>query len=101
MACTIALPWARPTSRWRGALFKHILAPIDGSGHAVKTYEMAIHLALTYDARLTLLDVARKFALPEKLRESLKAEHLSADVLYDIDKETQKIMKDIRELKSD
>src|SRR3546814_10508526 len=57
---------------------------------------MAIQRALTYAVRRTLLHVARKFAVPEKLREYLKAEHLSAEDLYDIDEATQKMMDDIR-----
>ncbi|HET8727998.1 MAG TPA: universal stress protein [Alphaproteobacteria bacterium] len=77
-------------------MFNHILAPIDGSGHAIKAAEMATQMALTYGAKLTLLHVARRFAVPEKLREYLKTEQLSSEDLYDIDEATHKMIGDIR-----
>src|SRR6266404_1765890 len=77
-------------------MFKRILVPIDGSTHAMKAAEMAIELARTFKADLTLLHVARKFDLPDQLKDYIKAEHLTAHDMLDIDEATKRVIADIR-----
>lgn len=57
-------------------MFKTILAPIDGSNHAVKAAELAADLAVKYDARLVLLHVILQGEAPEHLRRLAEIEHL-------------------------
>jgi nucleotide-binding universal stress UspA family protein len=77
-------------------MFKRILVPIDGSTHAMKAAEMAIELARTFKADLTLLHVARKFDLPDQLKDYIKAEHLTAHDMLAIDEATKRVIADIR-----
>lgn len=78
-------------------MFKHILVPIDGSGHALKAAEMAIELARLYGARLTLLHVTRKLEIPERLREYLKDEHLTGEPIYALDGATEKVIGEVKQ----
>ena len=64
-------------------MFKNILCPVDGSDHARKALELAIDLAKTYEAKLTLLHgmllnkdagELQRFAHVEGLGETVKPE---------------------------
>ncbi|MEO3433218.1 universal stress protein [Inquilinus sp. CAU 1745] len=76
-------------------MFKHILSAVDGSNHSWRGAEMAVDLAITFQAKITLLHVARKFPVPERLREYLKTEHLTGEALYDIDEATEKVVNEV------
>ena len=77
-------------------MFKRILVPIDGSAHSTKAAEMAMELALTYKAELTLLHVARKFDLPDQLKDYIKTEQLTAHDMLAIDEATKRVIADIK-----
>jgi len=77
-------------------VFKHILVPIDGSGHSLKAADLAIEHARASGAKLTLLHVARKFPIPEALKRYLDQEHLTGEAVLDIDEATHKVIKDVR-----
>ena len=77
-------------------MFKRILVPIDGSAHSTKAAEMAIDLARTFKTDLTLLHVARKFDLPDQLKDYIKAEHLTAHDMLAIDEATKRVIADIK-----
>jgi nucleotide-binding universal stress UspA family protein len=77
-------------------MFKRILAAIDGSEHSTKAAAVAVELARTYGADLTLLHVTRKLDLPDQLKEYLKSEHLSRDDLPALDEATKRIIDDVR-----
>ena len=77
-------------------MFKRILVPIDGSAHSTKAAEMAMELAFTYKAELTLLHVARKFELPDQLKDYIKAEQLTAHDMLAIDEATKRVIADIK-----
>lgn len=76
--------------------FKHILVPIDGSGHAWKAAELAMDMIKQGGGKLTLLHVTRKFKVPEKLRQYLDEEHLRGEPLYAIDDATEKVIAEIK-----
>ena len=77
-------------------MFKRILVPIDGSAHSMKAAEMAIDLARTFKTDLTLLHVARRFDLPDQLKDYIKAEHLTAHDMLAIDEATKRVIADIK-----
>ena len=72
-------------------MFKRILVPIDGSAHSTKAAEMAIDLARTFKAELILLHVARKYDLPDQLKDYIKTEHLTAHDMLAIDEATKRV----------
>ena len=77
-------------------MFKHILVPLDGSSHSAKAAELAIELAHTYGAELTLLHVSPKLDLPDQLREYMKAEKLSGLDMFAVDEAAKRVIEDIR-----
>ena len=77
-------------------MFKRILVPIDGSEHSTKAAEKAIELARTFKAELILLHVARKFDLPDQLKDYIKAEHLTAHDMLAIDEATKRVIADVK-----
>lgn len=77
-------------------MFKRILAAIDGSEHSTKAAAVAVELARTYGADLTLLHVTRKLDLPDQLKGYLKSEHLSRDDLPALDEATKRVIDDVR-----
>lgn len=77
-------------------MFKRILVPIDGSAHSTKAAEMAIDLARTFKAELILLHVARKYDLPDQLKDYIKTEHLTAHDMLAIDEATKRVIGDIK-----
>jgi nucleotide-binding universal stress UspA family protein len=77
-------------------MFKRILVPIDGSAHSTKAAEKAIELARTFKSELVLLHVARKYDLPDQLKDYIKAEHLTAHDMLAIDEATKRVIADIK-----
>jgi nucleotide-binding universal stress UspA family protein len=77
-------------------MFKRILVPIDGSEHSTKAAEKAIELARTFKSELTLLHVARKYDLPDQLKDYIKAEHLTAHDMLAIDEATKRVIADVK-----
>jgi len=75
---------------------KRILVPIDGSEHSTKAAEKAIELARTFKSELTLLHVARKYDLPDQLKDYIKAEHLTAHDMLAIDEATKRVIADVK-----
>jgi nucleotide-binding universal stress UspA family protein len=62
-------------------MFRNILVPVDGSGHAHKAVEVAGDLASKYGARVTVLHVLRSEPIgigPEKFKALVGAERISA-----------------------
>lgn len=57
-------------------MFKTILVPIDGSGHAAKAVAIAADLAARYGARLILLHVVSDDRVPEGLARFAEIENL-------------------------
>lgn len=57
-------------------MFKKILVPTDGSGHAEKAVELAADLAHKYAAELIILNVRRQEPLPDELLHMAEVEHL-------------------------
>jgi nucleotide-binding universal stress UspA family protein len=77
-------------------MFKRILVPIDGSEHSTKAAEKAIELARIFKSELTLLHVARKYDLPDQLKDYIKAEHLTAHDMLAIDEATKRVIADVK-----
>ncbi len=77
-------------------MLKRILVPIDGSEHSTKAAEKAIELARTFKSELTLLHVARKYDLPDQLKDYIKAEHLTAHDMLAIDEATKRVIADVK-----
>lgn len=76
-------------------MFKHILVPVDGSTLSWRASEMASQLAADYGARMTVLNVARKFKVPDRLKQYLDAEHLTGEPILAIDDATERLIQDI------
>jgi len=77
-------------------MFKRILVPIDGSEHSTKAADKAIELARAFKAELILLHVARKYDLPDQLKDYIKAEHLTAHDMLAIDEATRRVIADVK-----
>ena len=73
-------------------MFKHIVVAIDGSDLSMKAADLAIGQAKAFGSRLTFMHVARKFPIPEALRDYIKAEHLGSDDFYDIDDAVRQVL---------
>jgi nucleotide-binding universal stress UspA family protein len=54
-----------------------ILAPIDGSRHALKALDLACDLAVKFDAKLSVVYVIAEERLPPQLRHMVEVEHLT------------------------
>ena len=78
-------------------MFERLLVPIDGSRLALKASELAIGFAKQFDAELTLLHVARKFVVPDALKEFMTTEHLQGEPIYDIDDATKRVIEKVRD----
>lgn len=78
-------------------MFKHIVVAIDGSDLSMKAADLAIGQAKAFGSRLTLMHVARKFPIPDALRDYIKAEHLGSDDFYDIDDAVRRVLDDVRD----
>src|SRR3982074_75619 len=77
-------------------MFKRILVPIDGSEHSTKAADKAIELARAFKSELILLHVARKYDLPDQLKDYIKAEHLTAHDMLAIDEATRRVISDVK-----
>ncbi len=60
-------------------MFKTILVPVDGSGHAKKAVEIAADLAGKYGSRLILFHVVGSGRLPEGLHHMAEVEHIEKE----------------------
>ena len=58
-------------------MFKTIVAATDGSKHALKAIDLASELAAKYQAKLILVHVLQRTAVPEPVRRMLEVEHLA------------------------
>ena len=67
-------------------MFKNILCPIDGSGHANKALSLAVDLAKKYDARLLLLHVLLRNVDARELRRFAENEGLTKTVASEIER---------------
>ncbi len=57
-------------------MISKILIAVDGSRHSVKGVEYGAEIAAATNAQVILLNVVKKMAIPEGLREFAKAEHI-------------------------
>ncbi len=57
-------------------MISKILIAVDGSRHSVKGVEYGAEIAAATQAEVILLNVVKKLAIPEGLREFAKAEHI-------------------------
>lgn len=57
-------------------MVKNVLVPTDGSTHAQKAIDLACDIAMKYDAKVYLLHVVSKTAIPEWVREYVKSERI-------------------------
>lgn len=76
-------------------MLTNLLVPIDGSYMSLKAAEVALDIARQHDSRVTLIHVARRFAVPDAVKAYLRDEHLEGEPLYDIDAATRKVIEDI------
>jgi nucleotide-binding universal stress UspA family protein len=78
-------------------MFKHILVAIDGSDLSMKAADLAIGQARLSGAKVTFIHVARKFPIPDALKDYIQAEHLGSDDFYDIDDAVRQVLDGIRD----
>jgi len=67
-------------------MFKRLLCPIDGSDHAHKALDLAIDLALKYDAELIILHVPHRSENIDALQRFSEVEGLAKHVNVELDR---------------
>lgn len=77
-------------------MFKHIVVAIDGSNMSMKAADLAIGQAKAFGSKLTLIHVARKFPIPDALRDYIKAEHIGSDDFYAVDDAVKQVLDSVR-----
>lgn len=78
-------------------MFKKILCAVDGSEHSLKAAETAAQIACRFDAKLTVLTVAKPVKLPLKLREFFAEESLLGEAKYVIEPMTEDVLKEAKQ----
>jgi len=78
-------------------MFKNILCAVDGSENALRAAKVAAELAAKFDAKLTLLTVAKKLELTEKVRRYMEIEHIAGEPQYILDEMTEKILDEAKD----
>lgn len=76
-------------------MFTNILVAVDGSEHSVKAARLGIESAVQSDGQVTFLHVARKFPIPETLKQYIDSEHLTGEPIYAIDDATSSVLKQL------
>ncbi|MEQ8602336.1 MAG: universal stress protein [Marivibrio sp.] len=73
-------------------MFKSIVCAVDGSEHSLRAAETASELAQKFDAKLTILTVAKAVKLTPKLREFFENESLKGEATYVLEPMTEGVL---------